>query len=774
MARNEAETRADLIDPVLRDAGWGQIEHSRVAREYVIAPGRIEGAGRPQKQLIADYVLYFRNRKLAVIEAKAESKALTEGLGQAKEYAEKLAVRFTYATNGLGFYEADMLGGGEGQIAAFPSPQDLWDRTFSGVSSLGQDLTDVPFESRNGAFGGRYYQDIAVERVLDAIAAGRKRILLTLATGTGKTFIAFQTAWKLFHAKWNIQGDKLRRPRVLFLADRNILANQAYNSFSAFDDDALVRIRPGDVNRRGAVPMNGSVFFTIFQTFMSGTDANGSPAPNFGQYPKDFFDLIIVDECHRGGANDESEWRAILEYFEPAVQIGLTATPRRSENVDTYKYFGEPVYTYSLKEGINDGYLTPFRVRQISTTIDEYTYTPGDHVLAGQVEAGRTYGEDDFNRRIEIVARERRRVEIFMKLINQDEKTLVFCATQEHALLVRDLINQIKDSTDPNYCQRVTADDGDLGDQHLRNFQDNERNIPTILTTSQKLSTGVDALNVRNIVLMRPINSMVEFKQIIGRGTRLFDGKDYFTIYDFVKAHEMFNDPEWDGPPEAPADVPTPADTGGGTRQPTARPDTGGSERPTKIRIELGGSTREIDFMMKTTFWGPDGRQMSAEEFLRTLFGELPEFYRDEDDLRRIWGDPLTRIELLTRLEEKGFGVANLEKVQELISARDSDLYDVLAYISFASKPTTREARANKARRRIGVQFGDRQRDFIDFVLDQYVSEGVEELAVEKLPPLLEIKYGGVAEAIGALSSDADEIREVFCGFQRHLYTDVA
>ena len=772
MARNEAETRADLIDPVLRDAGWGQVEHSRVAREYVIAPGRIEGAGRPQKQLIADYVLYYRNRKLAVIEAKAETKALTEGLGQAKQYAEKLSVRFTYATNGLGFYEADMEQAHEGEITTFPTPEELWTRTFSTDENLEHELTDVPFESRNGTFGGRYYQDIAVEKVLGAIATGEKRVLLTLATGTGKTFIAFQTAWKLFQSKWNIQGDKQRRPRILFLADRNILANQAFISFSAFDDDALVRIRPSDISKKGAVPTNGSIFFTIFQTFMSGTDANGNPAPNFGQYPADFFDLIIVDECHRGGANDESEWRGILEYFSPAVQVGLTATPKRSENTDTYKYFGEPVYTYSLKEGINDGYLTPFRVRQISTTIDEYQFTSGDTVLAGDVEQGRIYGESDFNKRIEIVARERRRVEIFMNLINQDEKTLVFCATQEHALLVRDLINQIKTSKDPNYCQRVTADDGDLGELHLRNFQDNEKLIPTILTTSQKLSTGVDALNVRNIVLLRPITSMVEFKQIIGRGTRLFEGKDYFTIYDFVKAHEMFNDPEWDGPPTAPEEP-----TGDGGKKPgvpTTKPGPDGGERPKKIRIDLGGSSREIDFMMKTTFWGPDGKQLSAEEFLKWLFGELPEFYSNEDDLRRIWGDALTRIELLTRLEEKGFGIENLEKVQELIAARDSDLYDVLAYISFNSKPTTRESRANKARRRIGIQFGDRQRDFIDFVLDQYVSEGVEELAVEKLPPLLEIKYGGVEEAIGALGSDAEEIRDVFCGFQHHLYEDVA
>jgi type I restriction enzyme R subunit len=281
--------------------------------------------------------------------------------------------------------------------------------------------------------------------------------------------------------------------------------------------------------------------------------SHGSPVAErveaFGEYPPDFFDCIIIDECHRGGANDESNWRSIMDYFAPAVQLGLTATPKRKDNVDTYAYFGEPVYIYSLKDGINDGYLTPFRVKQISTTLDDYVYTSDDCVMEGEVEYGKRYEEPDFNKIIEIKERESRRVSIFMSLIDQREKTLVFCATQDHALAVRDLINQIKTSTEPNYCQRVTANDGALGEQHLRDFQDNEKSIPTILTTSQKLSTGVDARNIRNIVLMRPVNSMIEFKQIIGRGTRLYDGKDYFTIYDFVKAHHHFSDPEWDGEP---------------------------------------------------------------------------------------------------------------------------------------------------------------------------------------------------------------------------------
>ena len=350
-------------------------------------------------------------------------------------------------------------------------------------------------------------------------------------------------------------------PRILFLADRNILADQAYNDFTSSrisEDDALVRIKPEDIRKKGKVPKNASLFFTIFQTFMSGPPKEGKPSPYFGEYPPDFFDFIVIDECHRGGANDESNWRGIWNTLAPAVQLGLTATPKRNENVDTYAYFGEPVYIYSLKEGINDGYLTPFKVKQISTTLDDYVYTPDDQLIEGEIEIGKRYTEPDFNKIIEIKEREAHRVKLFMEQINQNEKTLVFCATQDHALAVRDLINQMKTSKDPNYCQRVTANDGELGEQHLRDFQDNEKSIPTILTTSQKLSTGVDARNIRNIVLMRPINTMIEFKQIIGRGTRLYDGKDYFTIYDFVKAHHHFSDPEWDGEPMEPEPKPEP------------------------------------------------------------------------------------------------------------------------------------------------------------------------------------------------------------------------
>ena len=927
---NEAETRAEHIDPALKAAGWGVVEGSRIRREYPIAPGRIQGHGIPGKAVKADYVLEYRNRRLAVVEAKAWDEALTEGVAQAKNYAGKLAVRFTYATNGKGIYGIDMKTGTEGEQPAYPTPDELWKLTFPSTSSgragseraeLWRDrFTDVAFEDKGGSHPTRYYQDNAIDEVMKAIAAGKPRILLTLATGTGKTFIAFQIAWKLFQSRWNLSGEPTRRPRILFLADRNILANQAFNAFSAFPEDAMVRITPADIRKKGKVPKNASIFFTIFQTFMASTGSatgghegsatggqerlstgtqsdetvhfdeiteikdafgymyllecsdgsyytgstknlrmrmqqhndaegarhtaarmpvkliyyetfdrideafarekqvqgwsrekkaalingniellkqsarshsvpNSAPVPEpvesvpetvesvpepvegyFGEYPPDFFDFIVIDECHRGGANDESNWREIMNYFAPAVQLGLTATPRRKENADTYKYFGKPVYVYSLKDGINDGFLTPFKVKQIQTTLDEYVYTADDMVVEGEIEAGKRYEEKDFNRVIEIKEREAKRVRLFMDQINQSEKTLVFCATQIHALAVRDLINQMKSSKDPNYCQRVTANDGELGEQHLRDFQDNEKTIPTILTTSQKLSTGVDARNIRNIVLMRPINSIIEFKQIIGRGTRLYDGKDYFTIYDFVKAYHHFQDQEWDGealdpePKVKPATVPD---------QPPKQVKESPADYPAKPKIKVklaDGKERTIQHMMMTCFYHPDGTPISAHQFMELLFGQLPEFFKDEAELRALWSAPDTRKKLLQGLAEKGFGHDQLAEMQKIIDAEKSDLFDVLAHVAYALPPVTRAVRAASARVHINTRFTAKQQVFLDFVLQHYVTVGVEELDQDKLKPLLHLKYhDSINDAVRDLGKP-EEIRKAFVGFQKYLY----
>ena len=777
---NEAETRLELIDPALRAAGWGIVENSRIRCE-VIAPGRLVGSGKRANPEKADYVLVYRGEKLAVIEAKKRDLPDTEGLQQAKNYAEKLDTPFAYSTNGLRIYQVEIKTGQESYIDRYPTPDELWNATFSQVNEWRDKFAKVPFEDLNGTKELRYYQHNAVKNFLEALCQGKDRILLTLATGTGKTFIAFQIAWKLFQSRWTVKqfrdisnSNQSRRPRILFLADRNILANQAKLDFSAFADDALVRIDPAEIKKKGRVPKNGSVFFTIFQTFMTGKDEDGNPTPKFSDYPPNFFDLIIIDECHRGGAKDESSWRGILEYFSPAIQLGLTATPKKEINANTYTYFGDPVYTYALKDGINDGYLSPFKVRQIETSLDEYSYDPDDDIIEGNINQEKVYTEADFNRLIEIEKRERYRVELFMEEINQNEKTIVFCANQDHALVVRNLINQIKSNSDPNYCVRVTANDGETGETSLKQFQDSEKTIPTILTTSQKLSTGVNARNVRNIVLMRPINSIIEFKQIIGRGTRLFEGKDYFTIYDFVKAYEHFNDPEWDGEPLEPVKRESP----NSERKPTTteKPNSDNREpspvsRPEKIKIKLAdGKEREIIHTTKTSFWSPEGKPLSAVEFVERLFGDIPEMFKSEDELRSLWSRPDTRKALLEGLAEKGYGDEQLTEISRLVEAEKSDLYDVLAYLAYAIKPISREDRTIIHKSLIFSRYTGKQQEFLDFVLAQYIKEGVRELDPDKLKPLLELKYHAVHDAIAELGNVAS-IRETFISFQQYLYS---
>lgn len=807
---NEAETRAELIDPKLKAAGWGVVEGSKILREYTITAGKIQSGGSRGKREIADYVLMYKGIKLAVVEAKSNELEVGEGVMQAKKYADKLQLDTTYSTNGIAIYQIFMKAGEEGLVADFLSPEELWNRTFPvkeaelpAVANWREQFANVPFEDKSGSWQLRYYQEIAIQRVVEAIAQNKNRILLTLATGTGKTAIAFQIAWKLFQTRWNLSANgndyTSRRPRILFLADRNILADQAYNSFSAFPEDALIRIKPNEIKKTGKVPTNGSIFFTIFQTFMSGTDKEGKPAPYFGDYPANYFDFIIIDECHRGGANDESNWRGILEYFSPAVQLGLTATPKRSDNVDTYKYFGEPVYIYSLKDGINDGYLTPFKVKRIKTTLDDYRYTSDDTVVEGEIEEGKLYEEKDFNRTIEIVEREKKRVQVFLEEANQAEKAIIFCANQGHAALIRDLVNQLSRDKDPFYCVRVTANDGEEGERLLREFQDNEKTIPTILTTSQKLSTGVDARNIRNIVLLRPVNSMIEFKQIVGRGTRLFDGKEFFTIYDFVDAYKHFSDPEWDGEPIAEESCktcgqhpcicikqpPEPCEVCGQypciciSEPPSPCLVCGQSpcicKKKPKVKVKLrNGKEREIQHMVSTSFWSADGKPISSEEFLSNLFGELPRLFKDEEELRKIWSNPLTRKTLLDNLDAAGFPKDDLLTLQKLVDMEKSDLYDVLEYVFNGDYiAMTREARAKAAEATIFALLNDKQREFIAFVLRKYIETGVDELDQEKLPILLTNKYQSLEDAKEILG-DVANISKLFIEFQAHLYRERA
>ena len=766
---NEAQTRFNKIDPKLRDAGWGIVPGSKILVEQsaYIAPGRLTPAGNknPKK---ADYILEYKGIKLAVIEAKSDEKDVSEGVGQAKLYADALKIRYTYSTNG----------------------NEIW-------------FIDMGVKNSKGEY---IIPEIAIKNVLEAVAKQKDRILLTMATGTGKTYTAFQICWKLTQTKWNTKGID-RAPRILFISDRNILANQAINDFDQFPEDAMCRVTPKELKKNNyKVPTARNLYFTIFQTMMTSPNAQkaeeqgvtlpegADDQPYYMQYERNFFDFIIIDECHRGGANDESEWRKLMEYFDSAYQLGMTATPRRKVNVNTYAYFGDPVYTYSLKQGIEDGFLVPFRVEVSTSNIDDYQYREGDIVKSGEIDYEKIYSESDFyNGRIQIKERDEHRVQEFLNKIDPDEKSIIFCATQKHAMIVRDMVNKHKRRPANNYCERVTADDGEVGEATLRTFQDNEKLLPTILTTSYKLSTGVDARNVRNIVLMRPVQNIVEFKQIIGRGTRLFDGKYYFTIYDFVGASEMFKDPDWDGDQYCPECGNWPCtcnkrkfdEEEEGSHsvkddlfppQPDPCPICGHlpctCEGPKNnlIDIKLSNGRR---LSLETTweqkiFFGDEF--ISLDEYVKKLFGRIPEFFSDADDLREKWSNPETREQLLRTLDEAGFAEDKLNLLRNMLKLQKCDLLDVLEYIAYNSTPIERAKRVEIVKQQYVDALEKEQREFDNLILEYYASNGFKELGSDKLKTFINIKFNSMRDAKERLNMSVADIREHYFKLQRRLY----
>lgn len=802
---DETTTRKKKIDPRIEGEGWGSVPESDILyeqRAYQITPGHVSAIPQNRHPKKADYILEYRGRKLAVIEAKSDEKDVSEGVAQAKLYAEMLQIRFTYATNGDDIWAIDMgvkdaegkyiVPSTEGPADRFPSPQELWAMTYPEQHPW-RDKFNLCAYNRGGGRSPRYYQENAINNVLNAIADGQKRILLTMATGTGKTYTAFQICWKLYSTNWNMRGTD-QKPRILFIADRNILANQAKNDFEQFPEDAMERVTPEllhDKKHQDRVPTARHLYFTIFQTVM-GNDPSGKPY--YQQWTRDFFDLVIIDECHRGGANDESEWRQLMEWFEPATQLGMTATPRRNVNANTYAYFGEPVYTYSLKQGIEDGFLTPFRVKISTSNIDTYQYDPNDDV-EGDIDKEKVYTEQDFyNGNIEMRQRDEHRVKEFLsQMESTDQKTIIFCATQRHAMIIRDMVNQHKKVPDSNYCERVTADDAAEGEKQLRLFQNNDRLRPTILTTSQKLSTGVDARNVRNIVLMRPVNNMVEFKQIIGRGTRLFDGKYYFTIYDFVGAVKNFQDPEWDGDPFCPVcgnypctcnkRYPEPEEEGGGDSVHDDLPEPcpvcghlpctcpGGQKGKNKVKVKLSRK-RELTLYTEWTERIQFGDELlTIEEYIQRLFGALPHFFNGSDDLREKWSQPETRQELLELLEQSGFSEEKLNMVRDFMGYEKCDLLDVLDFLAYNTTPIEREKRAEIVRKTTMKKLSDEQKSFVDFILSKYIEFGFKELGNDKLADLVQMKYHSMMDAVRKLSMQPQDLRSLFLNMQHDMYT---
>ena len=809
---DESATRRKKIDPALYAVGWEQVPESEILTEQraYIAPGQVSALPQNRHPKKVDYILEYKKQKLAIIEAKSDEKNVSEGVEQAKRYAELLHIRYTYASNGDEIWAIDMgvkdalgnyiIPSKEGPVSKFPTPQELWAMTFPEVNPWRDKFNLCPL-NRGGGREPRYYQEIAINNVLKAVANNQDRILLTMATGTGKTYTAFQICWKLYQTNWNTRGAD-QKPRILFISDRNILANQAKNDFEQFPEDAMERITPDllhDKKHQDRVPKARHLYFTIFQTFMS-EDPTGQPF--YKQYPPEFFDFIIIDECHRGGANDESEWRQLMEYFSPAVQLGMTATPRRNVNANTYKYFGEPVYSYSLKQGIEDGFLTPYRVKISTSNIDTYQFDPNDDV-EGEIDTEKVYTESDFyNGNIEIRQRDEHRVKEMLGQIGKDEKTLVFCCTQQHAMIIRDMINQFKTVPDSNYCERVTSDDGKDGEDKLKQFQNNDYLRPTILTTSQKLSTGVDARNVRNIVLMRPVNNIVEFKQIMGRGTRLFDGKYFFTLIDFVGASKNFQDEEWDGDPFCPVcgnypcscnKVPKilidPTDEGKAhgisdngpdweSPQPCPRcghlPCTcqgGGGRAKKTVKVTLS-KLRELTL---ATDWDEriqfGDELLSIEQYIQRLFGTLPHFLAGEEDLRKRWSQPDTREQLLDVLAESGFPEDKLEMTRRILDMDQCDMLDVLAFIAYNTTPMERQRRAEILKKQVQAKYTAAQQDFVNYIMELYVRNGFKELSSDNLPNIINMKYHSTPDALKKLNMQPQQMREFYFRMQLMLYS---
>ena len=764
MNLNEANTRKQLIDRSLESRGW---KDAYLNCEYPFTDGKKTPGGGKGKQCIVDYLLQFNNINVGLIEAKREGLPITEGLQQAQDYGNKLGVRFVYSTNGHGIYEYDMESDIGVEIESYPTPQELYQRVQGDNPQKIKMLSEPLIQE--GSMIPRYYQKLAVQRAIGAIADGSKRVLLTLATGTGKTFIAYQIVRKLLNLKWRVDG-KEQQPKVLFLADRNILVDQAINTFNSIEAQ-IVKVDGKEIKKRnGIVPSAANVYFAIYQAITGGAN-DEEILEYYKQYPKDFFDIIIIDECHRGSANDEGSWRRVLDHFEDAVHLGLTATPKRDDNVDTYNYFGKPVYEYSLKEGINDGFLTPYKVKRVRTNLDEYVFKSGDSVKSGELNK-QQYDQSEFNRTIIIPERIDKIAQNILELINPMDKSIVFCVDQEHALRLRDAINRHKTIRDIDYCVRVTSDEGQRGKEKLEQFQDNDKDIPVILTSSQMLTTGVDARNVRNIVLVRNINSMVEFKQIIGRGTRIFDGKDYFTIIDYTGATNNFYDEEWDGEAEEQEQITssTKRKTASTTKVSEPNPDY---KKKEKVIVKLAHGRKVEIIDIDTRYVGGDGTPLNAEEFLKQLVGSLPSLYKDVEQLRTIWKSPPERAILFTELESAGFGSNNLKDLKSMMNAEDSDIFDVLAYLSFNTPMKTRKERVlrvNDNEQVFAVYSDYKAIDFLKFVLLRYEADGVEELGEDKIGDLIKLSDLGSIQDAKNVFGGLPQLKRAYYQLQENIY----
>jgi type I restriction enzyme R subunit len=798
---NEADTCRELVRPKIETAGWHQDPYS-YAEQTTFTDGRIiatSGVARRRKKKRTDFLLrYRRDVALAVVEAKSCTKPVGTGLQQAKDYAEILGLKFAYATNGHEILEYDYLTGQETTLDAYPTPEQLWQRLMAG-SPLDQVAAQdflTPSYHQSG-MSPRYYQEIAINRTLLSILGGRKRTLLTMATGTGKTTVAFQICWKLWNARWN-RDRAHRRPKMLFLADRNVLVDDPKDKDFAPFGEARDKIEGGHVFK------SREMYFAIYQAIARDQNRPGL----YKEYPPGFFDLIVVDECHRGSARDDSNWREILDYFEPAFKLGMTATPLRDDNRNTYQYFGAPVYTYSLKQGIEDGFLAPYRVHRVVTTFDAAGWRPSQGQLDkyGRLIPDEEYQTKDFERIVSLKARTKviaKHLTKHLKRTDRFAKTIVFCVDQEHAdEMRRELNNENADLTAeyPDYVCRVTSDEGDIGLGHLGRFQDVETRTPVILTTSRLLTTGVNAPTCKNVVLVRVIESMTEFKQIIGRGTRVRDdyGKLFFSILDYTgSATRMFADPEFDGDPaiEIQVDVDDEGEEDPGSEQvidhgededqagetedgpgghgPGGQDDDGeegedeGQGGPRKLHVEGGGGdvATELEYEMD-----PRGGNLGVVVIHQYAGDKVRTLYRNLEEFRSRWTDPQQRPQIATLFED--FGVS-LDELATAANQADADPFDLLCHWAFNAPLRTRRERAERVRaekQNFFDQFGPKAREVLEQMLEKYADHGLGQFA---LPDALEVPpisaHGNVLE-IASYFGGPDRLIEAVNQLQNILY----
>lgn len=775
----EADVCRIYVTPSLREVGWDDSPHL-ISEQHSFTDGRILIVGRTakrRKQKRADYILrYTRDFPIAVVEAKSENFPAGEGMQQAKDYAETLGLKFAYATNGRTILEFDAFTGIEREISQYPSPLELWNRYQAGVgiktSKIASDLL-TPSSSNSGK-QPRYYQEIAINKAVAEILGGNKRLLLTMATGTGKTVVAFQIAWKLWNAKWNAKGENQRKPRILFLADRNILVDDPKDkTFSVFGD-ARWKIENGEANK------GREIYFSTYQSLASDERRPGL----YKEYAPDFFDLIIIDECHRGSSRDDSNWREILNYFSPATQLGLTATPLRDESRDTYAYFGNPIYEYSLKQGIEDGFLAPYRVHRIVTTYDATGWRPDKGMIDryGQLVLDEEYGTKDFERVISLRARTdavAKNLTDYLKRTDRNAKTIIFCVDQEHADEMRRALSNLNADMGSDYVWRVTSADGDIGRAALARYQELDTTTPTILTTSQLLTTGVDAPTTKNIVLLRVINSMSEFKQIIGRGTRVREDyqKLYFDILDYTgSATQKFADPSFDGDPAVVTEIEI-NDDGDNLgdeivvdedEQQRPQPDDdstttlGGNEDKSRKKYYVdGGSVSIVAHLVYEM--DSEGNQLRTIQLTDYTGDKVRTLYRDPDELAKVWSNPATRAEFEQQLEERGI------LLDELISASgqdEADPFDVICNLAFNKPLLTRRQRAQKVMNEQAMFFDQYSQDakaILSALLDNYMAHGIDELKMPTAlqnPPIsdygnaseIAAKFGGAANLGGAVN----------------------